>query len=139
MPLGGVKEVQAIRIDGSRRALDASGESLTLTIGEDPLLLLYDGGENALPPSLGAPLAALNGTRNGSEFTLVVTPNGTGPSALALIAPPFWTVKKSVTGSGVQIQFSMIPPPATSAREADFTVTFDGQRGELYFRAPVAK
>ena len=91
VPLPGVKEVQVIRIDGSRRALNAGSKALTLTIGEDPLLLLYDCGESTLPPSLDAPLATLE-TPRGQTNTFTVRLSGAGGSGIDLIAPPFWTV-----------------------------------------------
>ena len=90
------KAVQMIRIDGRRRTLNADGKSITLTVGEDPLLLLYEGGESTLPPSLGAPLAKIEAPpstlQRGAASTLTVTFNEAAPE---LIAPPFWTVAKS--------------------------------------------
>ena len=131
VPLAGVKEVQVIRIDGSRRALNAEGKAVTLTIGEDPLLLLYDGGEGALPAALAAPRARLEAAHSvGNGFTFKVT----GENERAeFVAPKFWDVKKTPFG------FTTTPPPGSAVRETDFTVTLGGQAGELYFRAPLAE
>ena len=58
VPLPGVKRVEVVRIDGSRRVLHAGGKGVTLSVSEDPLLLLYDG-KAALADALEKPLAAL--------------------------------------------------------------------------------
>ena len=138
VPLAGVKEIQVIRIDGSRRTLNADGKAITLTIGEDPLLLLYDGGDKTLPPSLGVPLAKLDAPpsalQRGTANTLTVTFNEAPPD---LIAPPFWTVSKSPVEKK-SVSFTATPPTASSAREGDFTIRL-GDRGELYFRAPFSE
>ncbi len=54
VPLQGVHDVQVVRIDGGRRTLDAEGKGVTLSATEDPLLLLYEGGEKTLAKELGA-------------------------------------------------------------------------------------
>ncbi len=136
VPLAGVKDVQIIRIDGSRRALDAAGKSLTLTIGEDPLLLLYDGGEKTLPQTPGAPSATLESSLRGREITLLAKAAG---ADAAMIAPPFWTVKKSPVADSAGVRFTAAPPPGSTVREADFTIRLGGGRGELYHRATMAE
>jgi hypothetical protein len=64
-----------------------------------------------------------------------------------LIAPPYWTVDKSlaVTSDDGQkaVRFTLRSPETTSIREVDLVVTcsdLQGNRhGELYYRAPVSK
>ncbi|HSI35881.1 MAG TPA: hypothetical protein VK986_20025, partial [Tepidisphaeraceae bacterium] len=61
LPLPGVKSVDVIRIDGVRRTLTPAGDgaSVTLTVSEEPLLLLYDEPQPAdLPAALAAAAAA---------------------------------------------------------------------------------
>ena len=133
VPLAGVKEVEVIRIDGSRRKLDAAGRSVTLTVSQDPLLLLYDRGENELPSALSSPMARpvwTRGLRN--KFTLGL------PHAADLIVPPFWTVKKSKYGDR-GVGFDVSPPVGSSVREVDFTIRFPDRSGELYYHAPFAE
>ena len=143
----GVKEVQVIRIDGSRRTLNAGGKAVTLSITEDPLLLLYDGGENSLPQGLGVPLAMFESlpqvVERGGSTKLYVGLNGS--SDLSLTAPPFWTVQKSLAtpSDKPSICFTLTAPEVSSVREADFVVTLsDSQgrrRGELYYRSVLSK
>ena len=144
VPLPGVKEVQIICIDGSRRMLDADGKGVTLRITEDPLLLLYEGGETTLAKELGTPAATLQAPpvtmmRHGPTTLTVAS-----AEKLDLIAPPFWTVKKmSGEGDKSSVRFTLTPPLASSIREANFIVTIDDaqgkRRGELYYRAPLAE
>jgi hypothetical protein len=128
--LAGVKGVRVIRIDGSRRELDAAGEGITLSVTEDPVILLYEGGSGQLG-ELGKPIARLEAGRDkisrGARVELVVS--GAGAN---LASPAFWTVEKSVDGE--RTRFTVTPPAGTRAHHADFTVRV-GTRGVLYFRA----
>jgi hypothetical protein len=142
VPLAGVEQVQVLRIDGSRRILHAAGKGITLSITEDPLLLLYDGGA-ALAPTLGTPAATLQApprtvARRG-PFTLTVALDRPSADRVNLVAPPFWTVQKE-PGKG-HVAFRLTPPKASSLREVDLLVTLDDahgkRRGELYHRAVV--
>ncbi|MDB5310619.1 MAG: hypothetical protein JWO38_4821 [Gemmataceae bacterium] len=142
VPLAGVEGVQAIRIDGSRRVVDAGGKGVTLGITDDPLLLLYAGGD-ALPDGLGEPAAAVPSlpkalARRGPT-TLTVTGRA---EDLDLTAPPFWVVEKAA-GAGGGVRFTLTPPAGTTAREADLTVTVHGpggrRAGELYIRLPIGE
>jgi hypothetical protein len=120
VPLAGVKDVRVIRIDGSRRALDAGGKAVTLTVGEDPLLLLYDGGPAGLPEALAAPLARVEAgpkaASRRSPTTLTVALDGVDAGDVGLAAPPFWTVEKKLAapaggGSAATVVFTLTPPP----------------------------
>ncbi len=52
IPLAGVGQVQIIRMDGSRRVVGAGQKSATLSVTEDPLLLICEGGPTGLPAAL---------------------------------------------------------------------------------------
>jgi hypothetical protein len=52
VPLPGVDAVTLIQIDGTRTELAAGGKGVTLTASSDPVLLLYNGGDNALAKTL---------------------------------------------------------------------------------------
>ena len=150
VPLPGVKEVQVIRVDGSRRKLNAEGRGVTLTITSDPLLLLYEGGEKTFPDALGPPAATLvsepspSGRGQGEgrgpitlSVTLAASSAADAAPAVDLIAPPFWTVERSPAARTVR--FTATPPKTTTVREPDFTVMLTNAQGtrtgELYFRA----
>lgn len=140
VPLPGAGSVELLRIDGRRRALEADGRGVTLTITEDPLLLLFEGGPETLAADLEAPAAQLAtppaSLLRGRENTLVVSSAGD----VGLVAPPFWSAGKS--GSGGTFRFAVTPPAASAVREADLIFPLADAagraRGELYFRAPVA-
>jgi hypothetical protein len=139
--LPGVKDVRVIRGDGTRRQLDADGKDVTLTVSEEPLLVLYDGGPAGLPDAFGKPAAVL--------AAVPVTVARTGPTAItvtlggagevALLAPPFWDVKRAADS----LVFTVAPPAGSAVRQADLTVTITDaagrRRGELYLRALVAE
>ncbi|MBE3123962.1 MAG: hypothetical protein IMZ65_04090, partial [Planctomycetes bacterium] len=55
VPLPGAGKVTLVGIDGRRSELEAGGKGLTLTVAEDPVLLLYESKEAPLPERLGTP------------------------------------------------------------------------------------
>ena len=149
IPLAGVEQVQVIRIDGSRRPLEADGKGITLSITEDPLLLLYEAGGSSLPDTLGTPAATLQSppqtvARRGAS-TVTVVSRDSSVDRVQLIAPPFWNVERTpattVRGGGAPVRFRITMPATSSVREADLTVTLDDprgkRRGELYLRSPI--
>jgi hypothetical protein len=140
IPLPGVQKVELIRLDGTHQSLDADGKGITLTVDEDPLLLLYDG-KVALAKTLGEPAASVTTlptdvVRGGSADITVSTDS---PDAVSLTPPPFWTVNKTTTANSAT--FTVTAPNITEAREADMTVEIAGangkQIGELYLRPHV--
>jgi hypothetical protein len=143
VPLAGVRDVLAIRVDGRRRPLDAGGEALTLSVGEDPLILLYDGGPAALPAELGAPAATIaappTSFSRGGRTTLSVSLKGAAAGDVALVAPPMWKVESTrADGPDLAVRFTVTPAPGTAAHQGDLIVTL-GKRGELYCRAPIGE
>lgn len=142
LPLPGVEEVEVVHIDGTRRKLNAGGKGVTVTLGEDPLLLLYDGAV-PLAEKLETPAATVTdlpkGIIRGVAANLTVTLSGASAEQVGLQAPPFWNVKKEIAGKTVQ--FTLTSPETTLAREAGLTVTLGdgkgGNAGELTLRPPV--
>lgn len=141
LPLAGVKNVQVIKIDGTHRELNADGKGVTLTIDEDPLLLLY-AGTTPLADKLEAPAASVTvpaGIVRGTPTDLTVNLSGATAKQVSLIAPPAWKVSKAVAGQSVK--FTLTSPEVTTIREADLIVTIgDGKSkntGELYLRPAV--
>jgi len=146
IPLAGVKEVTAIRIDGSRRKLNAGSKALTLSITEDPILLLYDGGAATLPDSLATPEATLETlppsiARHGAT-NLDVQLTGATAGELTVRAPAFWIASKpQASADHKTARITLTPPDSTVIREADVTIEIGDAsgtpHGELYYRAPV--
>lgn len=144
IPLAGVQGVRVIRLDGSNRNLEAGGKAVTLTINEDPLLLLYGGGPSTLPAALGEPLATLENVpasilRSGTA-TITASLNGVNADAVNLNVPVAWTARKTVVDAKT-VRFTLSGPTDSDIRQADMTLQINqnGKRaGELYARAPVA-
>jgi len=148
LPLGNVGAVKAIRIDGSLHSFEPEEGKISLTMSEDPILLLYEGGDQNLPEklpdaaySLGDSVARIDQGKT-SSFDVVL--GGVSPDRLNLQAPPLWKTGKAAVKNGEGkdvLRFTVEPPPETSAREADMTVyvnNADGKAaGALFFRPSV--
>ncbi len=142
LPLPGAQKVEVVKLDGTHRELNADGKGVTLTIGEEPLMLLYDG-TAPLADALGDPAATLAsvpaGVVRGGTVDVAVNLNGTSADNINLVPPPFWTVTK-VPAQGA-VTFTATSPAASTVREAEMTVTVGdgktGTSGELYLRVPV--
>ena len=144
LPLPGVGSVEMIRLDGSRDALDAGGKGISLTVGEDPVLLLFDNGPALLPETLKTPRAAFSKlppvVYRDVENALEVEIPGASPAEIHLEAPPFWKVSQATREGGEK--FLVNVPAESQVREADFALRIgpkDGKpSGLLSVRLPVA-
>lgn len=147
VPLNGVNEVEVIRIDGSRRKMQAEGKGITLTMTEDPVVLLYAGGDKKLAEKTGAPAIRLGAAPasavRGDKIQVEVIPDGVAADRVSLKAPPQWIVEKSGAQEGGKpvIRYSVSGPVESSVREADMVVELKGAggglNGELYYRPAV--
>ncbi len=149
VPLAGALNVQIIHVDGTRRQLNARDSRVSLTVSEDPLLLLYESPAARLPAALDEPPLATVDTppatlsRHGAS-TITVTLHNIPESGVNLVAPAFWKTEKSALRQGDkhQVNFSVTPSDGGTVREADISVTLsDGkgeQYGELTWHAPMA-
>ncbi len=145
IPLTGVKGVELIRIDGTRRALSGTRGALTLSITEDPLLLLYDSPATGLPETLLPAAAELverpRTVPAGSPVSFAVKVRDAESGSLTLQAPPLWTVPPAAAAHpgapGAPRSFTATPPASLLPREAEFTLTFPDRTGELYLRVPL--
>ena len=140
IPLPGASKVQVIRLGGAHRDLNADGKGVTLTLSEEPLLLLYEG-TAALADTLGAPAATVavpSAIVRAAVSNVTVKLAGTPAADVNLVAPPYWQVSK--TSSNDEVVFAVTCPEATEVRQADLTVTLgsgDARCGELYLRPMV--
>ncbi len=144
LPLPGANAVEMIRLDGSRDLLDAGGKGISLTVSEDPVLLLFENGPAGLPETLGNPAAGFTALpavifRDG-ENVVEATLDGAAADEVELVAPPLWKVEKSSAGNVVR--FSLAVPADSQVREADLALIVRGAgtppRGLLSARRPVA-
>jgi hypothetical protein len=140
VPLESVKEVTVIRVDGTRSTLFGGTGGVTLTVGEDPLLLLYSGGGEKLPEGLGKPAGSITKAAeaivSGERGQLVIVTNS-GVNTLPEL--PFRWTMDSFFHEGVTT-FGLVSPANSNAREADIVVRLTahgGVVGELYYRPAV--
>lgn len=141
LPLAGVNRVTLIDIDGRRSELDAAGKSINLTVNEDPLIVLYDGGADKLPATLPQADVTVveipSGIIKGGSATLSVTSKN--KLNVELAAPAFWDVTTQAAGD--RMTFNVRVPEASTAREGNFVLrTKDAAgklNGELRLRVPV--
>lgn len=142
VPLGGAikpgDEVQLVHVEGRRSKLvaDARG-AITLSVREDPVLLLYQGGPSAtLPEQMGKPavqIAALpESFVRGEKAQVTLT---TALESMTLIAPLGWDVQRS--GTQGSVTFSITPAVTSKVREGELVIRA-GPSAELVARAPVA-
>lgn len=135
VPLPGAQAVTLIATDGRRTDLNAGGTGLTLSVTEDPSLLLYEHGAAQLAEQLVAPSARLeavpSGIVKGTTATLAVS----GDPDAELSGPATWTVQRSAEAG--RVSFAVQVPDGTSAREGDFVVKLKGGTGQLHARLPV--
>jgi len=136
IPLPGVGRVRLIHLDGTERTLDAGGKGLTLRVGEEPQLLLYESAE-ALAENLPPPAATLvdlpTSVIEGNAARITVNTSGDA----TLLLPPGW---KSAPGKrkGDSLVFDLQVPDNTGAREASMAVLLPNGSGELACRVPLA-
>lgn len=148
IPLAGATDIEVIRLDGSHHPFNPGGQAVTLTVSEEPLLLLYNGGPQALPGTLGAPAIVPEAVPatilRGGSASLTVALNGTPASDVNLQVPMFWTAAKTAatTQDGKPaVKFTVTAPAESDIRVADMALTVgaDGKRsGEIYLRPTVA-
>jgi len=141
VPLSGVQALEVIRIDGTQSKLNARGKGVTLTVSEEPLLLLHDGAV-PLAVQLDAPAATVTvpqGLVRGAATPISVVFSDTPTEQVNVEVPPFWKVEKNTSGNTVT--FTVTSPETSTIREADLAVTLADNQGvkvgELYLRPPV--
>ncbi|HEY9250597.1 MAG TPA: sugar-binding protein [Rariglobus sp.] len=132
LPLPGARAVRLTRIDGSIDDLDASsGDGVSITLGEDPVLISFEQGPHDLPADLAlAPVrfASLPATlhRDRQNLIDVLLPDGVPADRVALRAPPFWSVirvaNEKLAGGPNIARFSLQVAPGSKLLAADLAV-----------------
>lgn len=130
--LGGVGEVVLTRVDGTISAIDASGGPVTLSIGEDPILLTYQGGgalAKELPKSADRFGVLPESVSRSGKTKLALTKTSVIQPEVQL--PPMWEISEDLT---------LTAPESTGARELPVTILLKRTgkiTGELHRRLPV--
>jgi hypothetical protein len=147
LPMPGTEKVTLIDIDGRRSELNARGKGLALTVTEDPLLLLYEGGARQLPERLEASPVGISvipdGLIKGVRSSLTVWSSSlsrSSPGFVEVIGPPTWNVNELEwvgSGSMMHADYAITVPETSNAREGNLIVKLKDGTGELHARVPV--
>ncbi len=121
VPLPPDLQIEVVHLDGSRTQLRSAAGGVTLTLSEEPLLLLYrdrsaDFAESLAPP--GVSLVAEPGhvcVGESCEFSLAGS--ALTADSLRVISPPRWKTSLRASEPG-RIDVTVHAPDSTSAREA---------------------
>ena len=149
IPLAGVAAVKSIGVDGRIRQFDAGGKGLTLTISEEPVLLLYKAEKPCLPQELGVPTGTFLKTPSqmvaGEAGTFSIALDGMTRQQVQLLLPPFWTevqCEESMEQGSTMLTFTIKGTEYSTAREADINLLLtdaDGRTaGCLSYRPIIA-
>jgi len=145
VPLPAAQKVDLIHLDGSHTALTSAAGGLTLSISEEPLLLLYTEATGGLGGDLGAPALSLAeapaAVRPGETATFVLKGPDRPEESLKVRHPALWKAAVRRTGEGV-FEVTAQAPATTPAREARLEVQLvsDGNVvGELTLAVRVAR
>lgn len=148
--LPGVKSVEVVRIDGSRRIFKGFGNGITLTVDEDPIMLLYEG-TAPLPDAPGKPLVRLVDSPaaivRGQKAQIKVVSSGAIPDHVKIqFGSSQWTTPSpSIVSNGLdgsaEWTWSFTVPEDSATSEADVTVSDTdaqgGLTGQIYVRPKV--
>ena len=133
LPLSDVGAVRCVRIDGRHTTLQAGAQGIGLTIGEDPLLLEYNG-PAALPATLNGPLVRIASaparlTRGvPAIIALATSATAADPQRLSLSAPPAWTVERVANDP---LRFTVTSPENSRVKAGDLLVRLTDASGAV--------
>jgi hypothetical protein len=125
IPLPAGRDVELVRLDGSRATLHSADGGVTLTLSAEPVLLFYQESKQGLADALKPPaltLAAVPAAIGpGAAAAFTVQGQGLTAQSLRVLPPPLWTVSVQPSGDH-QATCAVRAPGATTAREARFYV-----------------
>jgi len=125
VPLPAGQEVELIYLDGSRTTLNSVTGAVTVSLSEEPLLLLYDDESQGLASELGDPAVALAKAPEDIEAagTSIFSVNGPAVTveSLRVGCPPLWKTTLRQQDDGV-CEVAVQAPGSTPAREGRISV-----------------
>jgi len=134
VPLKDIGSVKMIRIDGVITTMDAAKQGLTLRVGIDPIILLYDGDQSSLPDKLEAPRVSFASLpekiTRGESLTLNLSLKGVTSDQLQMKVPPFWKAGKIKMDGDSAATVEIEPSSDTEARYAPISVSIKGKNGD---------
>ncbi|MCW1885380.1 hypothetical protein OKA04_11625 [Luteolibacter flavescens] len=129
--LAGTRAMTHIAIDGRTTELKSPDGSYRLTVGAEPVMMLFDG-DAKLPSAL--PDSPVQLTATAGEVKCSAGKNW--QSRVKLIPPPRWTAQASQVTQD-NLAWKMIPPAETTAREAEWIAGDAGSGTWISTRVPL--
>jgi hypothetical protein len=121
LPISTMANLQLIRIDGSSQILHCANGGVTLTISDEPLLLVYESNDAALADALAAPAIAVENpidpVASGATVSFVIEGKLAKSESLQIQSPPFWKTSQQQIAVQ-QVVVKVTAPLTTTAREA---------------------
>ena len=134
VPLPAGKAVELVRLDGSSARLQSAGGGVTVTVCEEPILLLYDEAKETLAKSLGEPAMSLTAApaavRGGESTAFVVQGKGVSPASVRIDTPSLWKLQPAQLDKD-RVQVTVQVPAITTAREGRVYVQLEGSAGAV--------
>ncbi|MBI1370374.1 MAG: cellulase family glycosylhydrolase [Planctomycetes bacterium] len=124
VPIHAAGAIDCVRLDGSRSALHAVHDAITLSVSDAPLMLLFDGAEAKLAESLAPPKVSLTApaaVKRGDALSVDLTVDGLTAGDLSVCGPVMWKAELADAGAG-HVTLTIHAPVATPGRVARFEV-----------------
>lgn len=141
LPINIGGEVKRVLLDGSSVMMKPTDGKLTLTIDHEPIVLLFDGDDVALPVALAPSsilLADAPATISPGKTAEIIVA-GAAPKSVRVVGPALWSTKVEPAGDD-RVKLIIETPNDTPAREARYEiqhVTGDRVDGEVRVVIPV--
>lgn len=133
VPLTIEDPVHLIDIDGTQQMLQ-SAKGVTITVSDDPILLLYKDRKGTLAKSLRAPSVSLvkapSAMKPGEAITLLLDWKSLDVSTIRVESLPLWKTSMKYVNK-FQAEVRLEGPVATTAREATIRLTISKGKTEI--------
>lgn len=121
VPLPADRDVELIRLDGSRVAMRSRSGEITLSVSDEPALLLYRDANEGLAKKLSPPARSLvqapSPVSEGGTSAFTLQGPGLTTGSLRVSCPPLWRTTLQQAGEN-RVTCTIQAPASTPAREA---------------------
>lgn len=140
IPLSEVNEVEVIRIDGSKRKLNAQGRGISIDVSSEPVLLLFNQKKGGLPVDIkesDIKILYSKSVVEGGNAEIMISGKGISPENINLNLPYEWKIlKMEKVKGGVKININV--PSEIFSTEARIRITVSGNRLNGDFFVPLS-
>jgi len=121
LPLPASEDVRLVRLDGSRARLQSTGGGISLSVSDEPVLVLYRDPRQGLAKTLGTAAFSLQtapaDVAEGATSRFALSGQRLRAESLRVTCPPRWKTTLKQTGQH-QVECTIHAPQSTPAREA---------------------